>query len=368
MGKIGRCLGVPLAGLLLAANGAGPAAAQQLSGSLEAGLQTLAQTLLAGLPQQGRPSLSVMPFPAADQACSVLSVFVVDELTTTLIGAVTPRPRVVERQQLETIIAQERLDEFLTDPEQRRRLGGKSGIGALVVGTYAVIGDRVRLNARLVAIESGEAIAAAAVSVPRTSELSELLRQDAGRGRKCAAPTVARRSAEFFQGRVPRRPRRCAVPRHRKGAASRMGCGSASAACAATARTRRRCSTSRTPAAATSLWRWSAPPRRWWTRTAVRLRRARLPGCRSAGNSMAGAYMTANSQAGCLSGSILDHRQNPCHPRRRSGGDRPDLPGQFAIRRLGGVPTCSAPPSRCSPSLRRAVAMQRHGSTRRRST
>ena len=31
-----------------------------------------------------------------------------------------------------------------------------------------------------------------------------------------------------------------------------------------------------------------------------------LPIC---GNSMAGAYMTANSQAGCLSGSILDHRQ-----------------------------------------------------------
>ncbi|MDO9709541.1 FlgO family outer membrane protein [Paracraurococcus lichenis] len=182
---------------LWAAGAAAPAQAQsqQMSGSLESGLQSLAQALLAGLPAAQRPALSVMPFPGADQSCPVLSVFVVDELTTTMIGAVQPRPRLVERQQLETIVAQNRLNEFMTDPEQRRRVGGLLGIGALVVGTYAVIGDRVRVNARLVEIDTGETVAAAAVSIPRTGELTELLRQDSRRGPNCLSEAVGRAPA-----------------------------------------------------------------------------------------------------------------------------------------------------------------------------
>lgn len=183
-----RAIGV----LAVLAGLARPAAAQSMAGSLEAGLQSLAQSLLSGIPAAQRPALSVMPFPGADQACTVLSVLVVDELTTTLITSVQPRPRLVERQQLETIVAQNRLNEFMTDPEQRRRVGGLLNIGALVVGTYAVIGDRVRVNARLVSIDTGETTAAAAVSIPRTGEMTDLLRQDAGRGRNCLTAGATR--------------------------------------------------------------------------------------------------------------------------------------------------------------------------------
>ena len=163
------------------------AVAQQVAGSVEAGLQTLAEALIANTPQGQGAALSVLPFPGADQSCPVLSVFVVDEMTTLFITAVKPRPRVVERQQLEAVIAQNQLQDFLTDPEQRKRLGGLSGIGAVVLGTYATIGDRLRINARVVAIGSGETISAAAVSVPLTAEISALLRQQSGRGRNCLA-------------------------------------------------------------------------------------------------------------------------------------------------------------------------------------
>jgi TolB-like protein len=174
-----------VASVLAATFAASPSGAQSVAGSVEAGLQTLAQNLLASAPADRRPPLSVLPFPGADQSCPVLSVFVVDELTTTFITAVQPRPRVVERQQLEAIISQNRLDEFLTDPEQRRRLGGLSGIGAVVLGTFAGIGDRLRINARMVAIDTGETIGAASVSVPRTREMEDLLRQGSGRGINC---------------------------------------------------------------------------------------------------------------------------------------------------------------------------------------
>ncbi len=177
-----------------------PADAQQVAGSVEAGLQTLAEALVANTPRDQSAALSVLPFPGADQNCPVLSVFVVDEMTTLFITAVKPRPRVVERQQLEAVIAQNQLQDFLTDPEQRKRLGGLSGIGAVVLGTYATIGDRLRINARVVAIGSGETISAAAVSVPLTAEISALLRQQSGRGRNCLAERMAGRSVASTGG------------------------------------------------------------------------------------------------------------------------------------------------------------------------
>ncbi len=198
-----RCLIVHAYAAVILAYSASPLAAQQMAGSVEAGLQTLAQALLAGVPAGQHPALSVLPFPGADQSCPVLSVYVVDELTTTLVSTVQPRPRVVERQQLEAIIAQNRLDEFLTDPEQRRRLGGLSGIGAVVLGTFATIGDRLRINARLVAIDTGETTAAAAVSVPRTGEIAELLRQSSGRGRNCLPEAAARSVVRTSPGTLP---------------------------------------------------------------------------------------------------------------------------------------------------------------------
>ena len=185
-----------------------PADAQQVAGSVEVGLQTLAEALVANTPRDQSAALSVLPFPGADQSCPVLSVFVVDEMTTLFITTVKPRPRVVERQQLEAVIAQNQLQDFLTDPEQRKRLGGLSGIGAVVLGTYATIGDRLRINARVVAIGSGETISAAAVSVPLTAEISALLRQQSGRGRNCLAERApgaraAGGSAAAQTGRAP---------------------------------------------------------------------------------------------------------------------------------------------------------------------
>lgn len=186
--------------LAMVAGQAPPASAQQMAGSLEAGLQALARTLVANAPAGQRPAISVMPFPSADQSCPVLSVFVVDELTTALVNAVQPKPRVVERMQLETIIAQNQLDDFLSDPEQRRRLGGLSGINALVVGSFVVIGDRLRINARLVGMENGEMMAAEAVSVPRTGEITELLRQGSSRGQNCLMRAASAAPARAASG------------------------------------------------------------------------------------------------------------------------------------------------------------------------
>jgi TolB-like protein len=197
-----------LCAAVLAITAATPTAAQDMAGSLEAGLQAIARGLAAGAVGPRPPVLSVMPFPGADQACPVLSVFVADELNTAFVTGVQPRPRVVERLQLETVVAQYRLENFLTDPEQRRRLGGLTGIDALVVGSFVVIGDRVRINARVVGIDSGELVTAHAVSVPRTGELTEMLRQSSGRERNCvASPAAAPAPPPVARPAAPAEPR-----------------------------------------------------------------------------------------------------------------------------------------------------------------
>jgi hypothetical protein len=74
----------------------------------------------------------------------------------------------------------------LLNPETTKKLGSQSGVSALTVGTITVIGDTVRINARLIATDTGRAISAAAVDIPKVAAVSELLRQPVTTGPTCA--------------------------------------------------------------------------------------------------------------------------------------------------------------------------------------
>jgi hypothetical protein len=63
-------------------------------------------------------------------------------------------------------------------------------VGALTVGTITVIGDTVRINARLIATDSGKAVSAAAVAIPKVAAVNELLKQPVTTGPTCAPRTI----------------------------------------------------------------------------------------------------------------------------------------------------------------------------------
>jgi hypothetical protein len=105
-----------------------------------------------------------------------LGNYIVDELVLNIFQIPNVNVDIMERTQLEKIFQEIQLSlAGGTDVDTMKELGKLHGVDALVVGSMTEIGDRLRINARLVQTETGRLFSAAAVTVPKTSNVSSLL-------------------------------------------------------------------------------------------------------------------------------------------------------------------------------------------------
>ncbi len=65
----------------------------------------------------------------------------------------------------------------LFNPTTTQRVGSITGAKALLLGTVTVIGDHIRINARIVATANGQTLSAAAVGIARNGEINGLVDQ-----------------------------------------------------------------------------------------------------------------------------------------------------------------------------------------------
>ena len=178
----------PVLALVLFFIATSPASAQQVAGTVEDGLAQLAHAIADRSKAAERTTIAVLPFPHADGACSVLSTYVVDELILSLFSLSDAELEIIERSQLEAIITELAIGEGgLLNPATTKELGNLSGVSALAIGTITIIGDSIRLNARLVATDTGKTISAAAVTIPKTQAITSLL----GQSSTCAVNVAA---------------------------------------------------------------------------------------------------------------------------------------------------------------------------------
>ena len=175
----------------------GPAFAVQ-SGGVAAKLDALAAQIVSRSQAADLNAVAVLPFRNADGTCSVLSNFLVDELILSLFKVPDSTLQIVERSQLEAIIVELKLGEGgLLKPETTKQLGQLSGVEALIVGTIALMGEAVRVNARLIDTATGLTVSAAAENLPLTPAISDLLQQPLAAGNACEAPTKSQDRMQY---------------------------------------------------------------------------------------------------------------------------------------------------------------------------
>jgi TolB-like protein len=157
------------------------AVAQPVSGSIEGGLQDLAQTIVTKSNQNDADVIAVLPFPNSDGSCSVLSTYLADELIQSLFTVAGAKLKIIERSQLDALLREIKIGEGgLLNPTTTQKLGTLSGVKALALGTVAVVGDHIRINARLISAANGQTVSAAAVSIARNGEIDGLMQQSIG--------------------------------------------------------------------------------------------------------------------------------------------------------------------------------------------
>jgi TolB-like protein len=149
--------------------------------SLEEGLHELAVSISATMRTGSIRKIAVVEFTDLSGYPSVLGQFVAEELITQLFNVSPGQFDVVERRQLAKVLREQKLAASgLIDPDSISRVGRLLGIQAIVTGSITDLGSQIKLNARLIAVESGKVFAAAAASVTKDAAAERLLHQSAG--------------------------------------------------------------------------------------------------------------------------------------------------------------------------------------------
>jgi len=141
---------------------------------LDLQLDQLAAEIAASFPGQAKIKLALLDFPNLDGKVSDLGRYLTEELTTRLFR--TGRFQLVERQLLKKVLEEQKLGASgLLDENAASRLGRLLGVEALTAGTVADLGPTVKINARVITVETGSLASVATVSLAGTGEVARLL-------------------------------------------------------------------------------------------------------------------------------------------------------------------------------------------------
>ncbi len=145
--------------------------------SLDAAVESIAQKFVASVPTDGEPArIAVTAFAQSDQKQTQFSNLLMIALTGKMVQVGSGKLKVIERAQLETALVEIQLSDVpIFDRSTARELGKFLGVNRLIVGEITPLADAVRLDARMIDVETIETIAQAYEWVPLTPTVQRQL-------------------------------------------------------------------------------------------------------------------------------------------------------------------------------------------------
>lgn len=142
--------------------------------SLEQKLDELSNDISKELTDGQKTTVAVAEFVDLNGKTSDFGKFLSEELVTRLFK--TKKLKVVERQRLDKVIAEQKLSlTELIESSSAKRIGRILGVEAIVAGSISEIGSGFRVNARIINTESGELISASGITVPKDADVCSLI-------------------------------------------------------------------------------------------------------------------------------------------------------------------------------------------------
>ncbi|MEI7637764.1 MAG: FlgO family outer membrane protein [Syntrophus sp. (in: bacteria)] len=144
------------------------------SSELDKQIDILAKQIISSLDAQKTRKIAVIEFTSLEGNVSGLGKYLAEELTTRLFR--TGRFLIIERQLMKKMMEEQKLNATgLIDAKTASKFGQILGVDALTTGTIADLNTSVKINARLIAVETGSVFAVASVKVPMNKEVEILL-------------------------------------------------------------------------------------------------------------------------------------------------------------------------------------------------
>jgi len=144
--------------------------------SLDQGLDEIAQKVTKSIPAGAKKTVAVMDFNTLDGNVTMLGRFVSEELITKLFE--TERFKVIERSLLEKALEELKFNTTdLVDPTIAKQVGKVVGADAIVTGTLSDLVQSVKINARVIMVESGEVIGAAGAQIIKDASTEDMVKK-----------------------------------------------------------------------------------------------------------------------------------------------------------------------------------------------
>lgn len=155
--------------------------------TLDQRLDNLARQISEDLTENRKRTIAVVEFSDLKGNVTNLGRFISEELITRLY--LTKKFKVIERQQLNKIIAEQKLSlTGVIDPESAQKLGRVLGVDSVVSGSISDLVKNLKINARLISTETGELFAAAAVEIFKDEAVCSLM---GGCGAAAVSPSAS---------------------------------------------------------------------------------------------------------------------------------------------------------------------------------
>lgn len=152
--------------------------AAEAAETIEAAMKEVAASLGPALADSGLKKLAVVELTDIAGYRSALGPFLAEELTTQLFAAKPGTFDFVERQQLAKVLEEQKLtSSSLFEGTSLVSVGKVLGIQAIITGSMADLGDQIKINTRVISVESARIVAASSTSFPRQGAAEALLRQ-----------------------------------------------------------------------------------------------------------------------------------------------------------------------------------------------
>jgi curli biogenesis system outer membrane secretion channel CsgG len=149
------------------------------STELDKQIDILAKQIISSLDAQKTRKIAVIEFPSLEGNVPALGKYLAEELTTRLFR--TGRFRIIERQLMKKMMEEQKLSATgLIDAKTASKFGQILGVDALTTGTIADLNTSVKINARLISVETGSVFAVASVKVPMNKEVEILMGKKPG--------------------------------------------------------------------------------------------------------------------------------------------------------------------------------------------
>ena len=145
---------------------------------LESGVKDLAQQISKNMVDNNKKKIAVIEFSDLNDEITHFGQFLSEELITNLFLVSPGQFEVVERRQLVKVLNEHDLGTSgLLDADAMGKVGKILGVDAIVTGSVTDLGNNVKINARLISVDSAKIFAVAQTSVAKVGTVADLMKK-----------------------------------------------------------------------------------------------------------------------------------------------------------------------------------------------